>query len=107
MTNEEEEAANEAQSLDNNVSISVLLALSQGGVDNVAKVWLEADVKETEEGEHSVDPRVADRVIEASGNENILNRLQELHSKEEEDPTSKLRVASSCVHPPRREYKAL
>ena len=100
MTNEEEEAANETQSLDNNVSISVLLALSQGGVDDVAKVWLEADVKKTEEGEHSVDPRIAGRVIKASGNENILNSLQELHCEKEKNSTCKLHVASSSIYPP-------
>jgi hypothetical protein len=66
----------------------------------VAKVWLEADMEKSGEGENLVDNSVAHRIIKTRCKKKILNDLQKLHGEKEKDATGKFDVVSSGVHPP-------
>mgnify|MGYP001810317150 CR=1 FL=1 len=76
----------------------VLAALSERGVDHMAKIRLQANVKEAQQREHLVDvgvtwmnrPFLNSRrstfsLLQIRSDEIILNGLQELHGKEEKD----------------------
>lgn len=96
----QKETSNETESLDYNVSVTVLFALGQTSINDVAKVWLQANVKESSKGENTIDPRVANRVIETSCKKQILNCLQKFHGEKEKNATGKFGVVCSGVHPP-------
>ena len=67
------------------VLLEVALGARERGVDDVTKVWLHADVQEAEHREHLVDGAVAQLVVQVVGDHKVLEALQQLHGKEEED----------------------
>ena len=89
------------------VGVGVLLKVALGarerGVDDVAKVRLHADVQEAEHREHLVDGAVAQLVVQVVGDHKVLEALQQLHGKEEEDAARKLDVLRARVDPHRDE----
>ena len=112
----EEEATEEAEALDDLVVFVVLLELvvvfsgelgvgevAERLVDDVAEVGLEADVDEAQHGEDLVDHGFTDGVSEASGEEEVLDGLEEFHGEEEEDTRSEHAVAGAGMNPPGRE----
>ena len=103
MTSEEHGTTNDTQTLDNDITIQVLLVLSQTSVDDMGEVWLHADVKEAGKSENLVDRLLADWRIHIWSNEKVLDHLQELHREEEEDTTCELSVVRLRPDPPRGE----
>jgi len=109
----EEEATEEAEALDDLVLFVVLFELvvvfsrelgagvvAERFVDDVAEVGLEADVDEAQHGEDLVDHGFTDGISKTSGEEEVLDGLEEFHGEEEEDTSSKLTVAGAGMNPP-------
>jgi hypothetical protein len=69
----------------------------------VAEVGLQTDVQESREGQDLVDGGVTGGVVQASGDEDVLDGLEQLHGEEEEDAGRQLNVVGAGVDPPRRE----
>lgn len=65
---EEQRATDEAQAQHHFVFALVLGVVGQRAIDDVTKVWLQADVEKAEQGQHLIHPAVACRVSEIRGN---------------------------------------
>ena len=86
------------------VLLEVALGTRERGIDDVAKVWLQADVQEAEHREQLVDGAAAQPVVvEVVGYHKVLEALQQLHGKEEEHAARELDVLSARVDPNRHE----
>ena len=79
-------AAGAGEGVGMGVLLEVALGARERGVDDVAKVWLQADVQEAEHREQLVDGAAAQPVVvEVVGYHKVLEALQQLHGEEEED----------------------
>lgn len=103
VTSKQHTATDDTQALDDDVTINVLGVLGERAVDDMAEVWLHADVKETSKGQHLVDQSVAERRVQIRSNDEVLQHLQELHGEEEEHTASESSVVGLAVDPPRAE----
>ncbi len=97
---EEHTTTDEAESLDDHVSVLILFVLGEGSVDDVAEIRLKANVEETEDGEDLVDNGITDGGINVGSNEEILDSLQEFHGEEEKDTSSEASVVGLGPDPP-------
>lgn len=81
---EQHSSSDKTESLDDHVAIEVFLVFGKRSVDDVAEIWLETDVKETQNGQDLIDYSVTDGRVEIGSNEKILYRLEQLHCEEKE-----------------------
>jgi len=102
-SNEYHSSSDEGKSFDDLVSVQVSWVLREGRIDHMAEIRLQADVKEAKDGQSLIDESIADWRVEAGGDEEVLDRLEELHGEEEEHARSELGVGSLRVDPPRGE----
>ena len=97
-------AAGAGEGVGMGVLLEVALGARERGIDDVAKVWLQADVQEAEHREQLVDGAAAQPVVvEVVGYHKVLEALQKLHGKEEEHAARELDVLSARVDPNRHE----
>jgi len=58
---EQHSSSNETESLDDHVAIEVFRVFGERGIDDVAEIWLQTDVKESQDGQDLIDHCVTDR----------------------------------------------
>lgn len=95
VPDEQQETSNKTKPLDHPVLHLVVLRLGQTAVDHVAVIGLQADVQKAQKGQNLIDDILAVWIIQACRQKHVLNRLQELHTKEEEHTRGQLRVVRS------------
>jgi len=61
----------------------------------MAEVWLQTDVKESQDSQDLINDSVTDGRVEVGRNEKILDALKQLHTEEEEHSRGKSIVGGS------------
>jgi len=69
----------------------------------MAEVRLQTDVKEAGDGQNLVDDRVAEGRVDGGCDEEVLDRLEELHREEEEHSRRQFGVEGPRIDPVRCE----
>jgi hypothetical protein len=63
VTDEQKESTNNAETLDDQITITVLLRLGKTAVDDMAEIGLHADMEESSKSQHTVDPSITSGII--------------------------------------------
>jgi len=92
---EQHSSSDKTKSFDNHVAIKIFFVFCERGVDDMAEVWLQTDVKESQDSQDLINEGVTDGRVKIGGNEKVLDALKELHTEEEEHSRGKSIVRRS------------